>query len=102
MTHNIKKNAAMFTVFKKKLTSAFRNVKVLQEVPGMQEFIDWDPLGDHMQIVKAINTCDKKKLEKNKTRNDFDPVKAFNRDEEHRRKELETLETDLNKIDDGN
>jgi hypothetical protein len=38
LQHNLKKNAALFELFKKTMTSAFRNVKLHEEVKDLNKF----------------------------------------------------------------
>ena len=38
----LKKNAVLFKLYKKALTNAFKKVPVAQEVPGFNEFLNWD------------------------------------------------------------
>ncbi len=42
LRHNLKKNTALFDLFKKTMTSAFRNVKLHEEVKDLNKFTQWD------------------------------------------------------------
>lgn len=52
LKHNLLKNSAMYEIYKKTLTNAFRNVKTQLEVPEQVEFMNWNTSFDYCKFAE--------------------------------------------------